>query len=313
ADEGTGLIPWVLDVPSDESEEELSWRSTDDEGDGEEDQGLNVEREEGLNEEEEEDNLYRDVNINQGRGLQATLEVEDTHVTLTLVNPDGDSNAVFAVHYLEEGRQRQSRAMIQAIEKMLKTRRIMRSLEKFVGGRLSHPEHVALYEPLEVSMERANRDELLVEKDKSHKRRSPAQTSSAWKMSDTRDSPSSWDATDFLFKEDYTIVPKPRAIIYKDRNDQKKMMRENEVHKFSDGTLTRFHEKLDHMVKDFRLFKYNPGMDNRIWFEDDKMRSKEFMKVIDRRLKIKRIFSSLKSFVGRRFRDVDYMTLNRKE
>nr|GFD02813.1 hypothetical protein [Tanacetum cinerariifolium]GFD53215.1 hypothetical protein [Tanacetum cinerariifolium] len=26
--------------------------------------------------------------------------------------------------------------MIQAIEKMLKTRRIMRSLEKFVGGRL---------------------------------------------------------------------------------------------------------------------------------------------------------------------------------
>nr|GFC87550.1 hypothetical protein [Tanacetum cinerariifolium] len=27
-------------------------------------------------------------------------------------------------------------AMIQAIEKMLKTRRIMRSLEKFVGGRL---------------------------------------------------------------------------------------------------------------------------------------------------------------------------------
>nr|GEY22037.1 hypothetical protein [Tanacetum cinerariifolium] len=90
--------------------------------------------------------------------------------------------------------------------------------------------------------------------------------------------------------QDYTIVPNPRAIIYKDRNDEKKMMRENEVHKFSDGTLTRFHEKLDHMVKDFRLFKYNPGMDNRIWSEDDKMRSKEFMEVIDRRLKIKRIF-----------------------
>nr|GFB51545.1 hypothetical protein [Tanacetum cinerariifolium] len=32
---------------------------------------------------------YRDVNINQGRGLQATLEVEDTHVTLTLINSDG--------------------------------------------------------------------------------------------------------------------------------------------------------------------------------------------------------------------------------
>nr|GEX13837.1 reverse transcriptase domain-containing protein [Tanacetum cinerariifolium] len=29
-------------------------------------------------------------------------------------------------------------AMIQAIDKMLKTRRIMRSLERFVGGRLTH-------------------------------------------------------------------------------------------------------------------------------------------------------------------------------
>nr|GFA97956.1 hypothetical protein [Tanacetum cinerariifolium] len=100
----------------------------------------------------------------------------------------------------------------------------------------------------------------------------------------------SWDASDFLFKEYYTIVPNPRAIIYKDRNDQKKMVWENEVHKFSDGTLTRVLEKLDHMVKDFRLFKYNPYMANRIWSEDDKRRSKEFMEVIERRLKIKRIF-----------------------
>ncbi|GJZ74202.1 hypothetical protein Tco_0638348 [Tanacetum coccineum] len=33
-----------------------------------------------------------------------------------------------------------------------------------------------------------------------------------------------WDASDFLFKEDYTIVSKPRAVIYRDRNDQKKMI-----------------------------------------------------------------------------------------
>nr|GEV31414.1 copia protein [Tanacetum cinerariifolium] len=38
-----------------------------------------------------------------------------------------------------------------------------------------------------------------------------------------------WDASDFLFKEDYTIVSKPRAVIYRDRNDQKKMMRETEL------------------------------------------------------------------------------------
>nr|GEW31805.1 hypothetical protein [Tanacetum cinerariifolium] len=37
--------------------------------------------------------LYRDVNINQGRGLQGTLEVEDTHVTLTSVNPNGQQES----------------------------------------------------------------------------------------------------------------------------------------------------------------------------------------------------------------------------
>nr|GFB55949.1 hypothetical protein [Tanacetum cinerariifolium] len=121
ADEGTSSIPGVPDVHSDESEEELSWNSEGDgddneeddddeegdndnddqevkkddekddeeEGNGKEDLGLNVGSEEGHDEEEEEDELYRDVNINQGRGIQATLEVEDSHVTLTLVNPDG--------------------------------------------------------------------------------------------------------------------------------------------------------------------------------------------------------------------------------
>ncbi|GKB48366.1 hypothetical protein Tco_0899119, partial [Tanacetum coccineum] len=88
----------------------------------------------------------------------------------------------------------------------------------------------------------------------------------------------SWDASDFLFKEDYTIVSKPRAVIYRDR-----------------------------------LFKYNPGMETRIWSEDDKRRSKEFKEVIERRLKIRRIFRSLKSFMSRRLRDVDYRLIQRTE
>nr|GEX64754.1 uncharacterized mitochondrial protein AtMg00810-like [Tanacetum cinerariifolium] len=54
-------------------------KNSDDEGNGK----VNVGREEGDDEEEEEDELYRDVNINQGRGIQTTQEVEDSHVTLT--------------------------------------------------------------------------------------------------------------------------------------------------------------------------------------------------------------------------------------
>ncbi|GJV70544.1 hypothetical protein Tco_1490539, partial [Tanacetum coccineum] len=57
--------------------------------------------------------------------------------------------------------------------------------------------------------------------------------------------------------EDYTIVHKPKAVIYRDRNNQKKMMRETEMHKFSDGTLMKILEKLDVMVKDYVLFKFN--------------------------------------------------------
>ncbi|GJU18620.1 histone deacetylase 14 [Tanacetum coccineum] len=94
-----------------------------------------------------------------------------------------------------------------------------------------------------------------------------------------------WDASEFLFKEDYTIVSKPREIM----------------------------DKLYHMVKDFNLFKYNPGMTTRIWSEDDRRRSKEFMEVIERRLKIRRIFRSLESFVGGRLRDVDYRLIQRTE
>nr|GEZ62719.1 retrovirus-related Pol polyprotein from transposon TNT 1-94 [Tanacetum cinerariifolium] len=66
---------------------------TDDEGNGEENLGINVGREEGHDKEEEEDELYRDININQGRGIQMTQDFEDPHVTLTLVNLDGQQQS----------------------------------------------------------------------------------------------------------------------------------------------------------------------------------------------------------------------------
>nr|GFC78244.1 hypothetical protein [Tanacetum cinerariifolium] len=63
-------------------------KNSNDEGNGDEDIGLNVGGEEGYAEEDEEDELYKEVNIDQGRGIQATLEVEVSHMTLTPVNPD---------------------------------------------------------------------------------------------------------------------------------------------------------------------------------------------------------------------------------
>nr|GEX62127.1 hypothetical protein [Tanacetum cinerariifolium] len=68
-------------------------KSSEDEGNGKEDQGLRINEEERLNEEEEAEELYRDVNINQGRGIQATLDVEDSYMILNPVHPDGQQES----------------------------------------------------------------------------------------------------------------------------------------------------------------------------------------------------------------------------
>nr|GEZ04658.1 hypothetical protein [Tanacetum cinerariifolium] len=66
---------------------------SEDDGNGEEDQCLRVSEEQRLTEEEEADELYRDVDINQGRGLQLSQDIEDSHVTLTPVHPDGQQES----------------------------------------------------------------------------------------------------------------------------------------------------------------------------------------------------------------------------
>nr|GEX28374.1 hypothetical protein [Tanacetum cinerariifolium] len=62
---------------------------SEDDGNGEEDQGLRISEEERIHKEEEADELYRDVDINQERGLQVSQDIKDSHVTLTPVHPDG--------------------------------------------------------------------------------------------------------------------------------------------------------------------------------------------------------------------------------
>nr|GFD18939.1 hypothetical protein [Tanacetum cinerariifolium]GFD18990.1 hypothetical protein [Tanacetum cinerariifolium] len=106
--EGTGSRPRVPDVPSDESEEDLSWNSSDDEDVGEqtkgrdesedddnneEDQGLRIGEEERMQEEEDTKELYRDVDINQGRGLQVSQQTEDSHVILTPTQSDAQQES----------------------------------------------------------------------------------------------------------------------------------------------------------------------------------------------------------------------------
>nr|GEW43960.1 hypothetical protein [Tanacetum cinerariifolium] len=81
------------DDDDDQEVEQDDDKDDDEEGNGDEDLGLNIGGEEGHIKEEEDDELYRDVNINQRRGLQMTQEVKDSHVTLTPVNLDGQQQS----------------------------------------------------------------------------------------------------------------------------------------------------------------------------------------------------------------------------
>ncbi|GKC06357.1 hypothetical protein Tco_0997967, partial [Tanacetum coccineum] len=111
--------------------------------------------------------------------------------------------------------------------------------------------------------------------------------------------------------KEYKISEKDFKNLHPNDFEDLKLMRLNEIHKFSDWTLTRVMEKLDHMVKDFRLFEYNKGMETRKWSEDDKRRRKDFITAIEKRLQTRRIFRSLESFIGGRIRDIDYRLINR--
>nr|GFD60166.1 hypothetical protein [Tanacetum cinerariifolium] len=61
--------------------------------------GMNVGNKEGQDAKDDDEELYKDVNINlEGRDIQmtdvhTTQEFEDTHVTLTPVNPDGQQHS----------------------------------------------------------------------------------------------------------------------------------------------------------------------------------------------------------------------------
>nr|GEU43354.1 hypothetical protein [Tanacetum cinerariifolium] len=103
-DEGTGDDDEGKGGDDDEEDEDDDDEEKDDEEEGRDDEQEHDDEEESNEEtrdegsfdpipktpkKEEEDELYRDVNVNQGRGIQVTQEVEDSHVTLTLINPDG--------------------------------------------------------------------------------------------------------------------------------------------------------------------------------------------------------------------------------
>ncbi|GJR72069.1 hypothetical protein Tco_0084434 [Tanacetum coccineum] len=102
-----------------------------------------------------------------------------------------------------------------------------------------------------------------------------------------------WDAKGFEYKHDYTIIKSPHAVVFPVGNNERKIMRFNEIYKFSDGTLINIMEALDYRVKEYKVNRLNPGMNTRFCTDKDVARSKEFIHAIEQRLKTRRIFRNL--------------------
>nr|GEZ89330.1 hypothetical protein [Tanacetum cinerariifolium] len=122
-----------------------------------------------------------------------------------------------------------------------------------------------------------------------------------------------WMATGFEYKHAYTVIESPMAVIFRDKYRVQMMMRYNEIHKFSDGTLQQIVEALDYRVKEFRINRLNPGLNMRFRTRKDVDRCNAFMFAIQRRLRTRRIFPNLESFVGGRVREGDYRLLKRTD
>nr|GEY18741.1 hypothetical protein [Tanacetum cinerariifolium] len=61
----------------------------------------------------------------------------------------------------------------------------------------------------------------------------------------------------YEFRYDYTIIESPRAVVFPVNNNERKIMRFNEIYKFSDGTLTWILEALAYRVKEFKIKRLN--------------------------------------------------------
>nr|GEV53559.1 histone deacetylase 14 [Tanacetum cinerariifolium] len=120
-----------------------------------------------------------------------------------------------------------------------------------------------------------------------------------------------WDATGFEYKHGYMVIDSPRAVTFWDRYGVQMIMRFIKIHKFSDGTLHQTDEGLDYRVKEFKVNRMNSSLNTRFWIRKDVDRSKEFLFAIQKRLKTRRIFHNLESFVGGRVKDGDYRLLKR--
>ncbi|GKC98944.1 hypothetical protein Tco_1169219, partial [Tanacetum coccineum] len=84
-------------------------------------------------------------------------------------------------------------------------------------------------------------------------------------------------------KEPYTTFYKPRGVVYLNKDNNKFLMKADELYKFRDGTLKKVCDKLDYMLHNFEL-GYNKGMPKRPWIDKDKKQTTSMLEKIEKTL-----------------------------
>nr|GFD03608.1 hypothetical protein [Tanacetum cinerariifolium] len=90
--------------------------------------------------------------------------------------------------------------------------------------------------------------------------------------------------SDLRRREAYTMYSNPRGFIYQNKFKKNRLMRIDELHKFSDGTLNDVRHALDDHLKGIRM-QYLPST---IWRKGDKDRAAVMIQAIEKMLKTRR-------------------------
>ncbi|GJU96546.1 hypothetical protein Tco_1321302 [Tanacetum coccineum] len=105
----------------------------------------------------------------------------------------------------------------------------------------------------------------------------------------------------------YTPYKDPQGFIYVDDHKRNRLMRSDELYKFSDGMLTRLLSSLEDITKNIDM-EYLP---KRRWSNLEKKRAHFMIKDINKLLKERRMMRSLEKFVGGRLYETDLRLLQR--
>nr|GEU37196.1 hypothetical protein [Tanacetum cinerariifolium] len=95
----------------------------------------------------------------------------------------------------------------------------------------------------------------------------------------------------------YLAYSNPQGFIYQNKDKKNKLMRIDELHKFSDGTLNDVWTAFDDILKRIKMKCLRPQT---FWKKVDKERAGAMIQAIDKQLKNRRIMRSLEKFMGRR-------------